>query len=119
MAHSMHQTLLARVLFLLHLRPLPIKGILAFMASSPVTGKSVETLTNGSCLEIPVAISYYCDHTFFHAFQLFVATLSSMTSAFSGGKLAVGMNICADRAGGISGASSRASADAPLVSIMV
>jgi len=56
MARSMHQTLLAHVLFLFYLRPLPIKGILAFVASSPVTGKSVETITNGSCLEIPVAI---------------------------------------------------------------
>ena len=87
------------------------------MASSPITDKSVETLTSGSCLEIPVAISYR-DQTFFHAFQ-FVATLSSMTSAFGGGKFAGGMNICAGGAGKISGASPGASSDVPPAGIVV
>ena len=48
-----------------------------------------------------------------------MATLSSMTSAFGGGKFAGGMNICAGGAGKISGASPGASSDVPPAGIVV
>ena len=80
------------------------KASKAFVASSPITDKKVETLTSDSCLKIPVVISYR-DHTFFQAFK-FVATLSSKTSALGGGRLEGGMNICVDSGGNISGATS-------------